>query len=320
MYRNARDEPVDGASIGKVLHKLNQYVYQKDVHNFEEAHKAACNAQKQYNKVLTELSLRKSKLAWLHEEQKKLKFDSGRQESLKNAADLKAKINTTAWDLNIALKERKRLKRVTKVCLRNLAKNEEWINCLEKEIKNCGDMITYLLNKIHLFDAITAQREMDQKTRDELFKERQKAITEFVHAMQDKTSALVEPNVIPESPLEKTKSISRGITELENEFSSRDDSSPRQKSHSIITLKGQELNAAQELIEKTAALKMIASIAGVDDYSKTSEIVKFFKQTEDLRKIKAEMEQRLERLKTELEHQRQTLKVMFCSVKRCEPY
>jgi len=317
MYRNARDEPVDGANIGKVLQKLGQFVLEKDIHDFEEAKKMVCKTQKEYNIIVTTLQQRQAKLKWLKEEQTKLKFDAGRQESLKNAADLKNRIKDTKKELNEALKEQKRLEMIHTVCLRNLAKNEEWINCLEREIKNCGDMITYLTNKIHLFYAIANQREMDQKTREELFKERDKAITEFVKAMQDKASAFGEsPNHENDSSIEKNRSHSPGVEELENEFGNKNENSDSpgrrmQTKNAIMSMKRQDGDVNSQLMEKTAALKMIASIAGVEDYTKTAEIVKFFKQTEELRRIKNEMENKLLDLKTVAEEQKKILFVFF---------
>ena len=217
----------------------------------------------------------------MKEEEKKSKTDIGRNESLKNAADLKIKIKEAMKDLNESLKEQKRLEMIHTVCMRNLAKNEEWINCLEKEIHSSAEMITYLNNKVHLTGALLQQRETDQKTREELFKEREEALGEFVGAMQIKTNALAET---PASEDTTHKTESPGLSELNQEFS-QEDPSPRhnqQQKATILSLKMQESAAAAEVIEKSTALRIIASTAGVDDPSKTNEIVKFFKQTEEL--------------------------------------
>ncbi len=233
---------------------------------------------------------KEQRLLHLREEQKRSKIDSKRNESLKNEADLKAKKRETKRDLTEALKEQKRLEMVHTVCLRNLAKNEEWINCLEQEIKSCGEMIAYLEDKIHLSVATQAQRETEQKTREELFRERQGAIQQFVGAMRDKTAALSESPAVPaileagngaSSQDEPNWSGSFRIEEVKRE-STEEDVSPKSRRSHLASLKIQESDAGEELAGKLAALRTVATIAGVDDPAKTEEIVKYFKQTEEL--------------------------------------
>lgn len=245
----------------------------------------------------------------LKEELKKFKHDTKRTKGLKNVADLDAKINEEEQKKISLIKEQERLEMIKMVCSRNLAKNDEWINCLEREIKNCGDMIVYLDDKINGSHSKSSQKDDSEKLTNDLFQERRQKFDEFFEAMREKTAAL-KPGMGRDDIIDTHKNSSENNSERDDLFF-QSDVSPSHRGmmikSSVNNLKLQQETLENKKTEGLSALKVLMRISGVDDPSKTAEMLKFAKQTEDLEKVKQMLEKKLNELKAELKNQEDIL-------------
>lgn len=64
-------------------------------------------------------------------------------------------------------------------------------------------------------------------------------------------------------------------------------------SATLSSLKNQESAAVATAIDKLSSLKVIMTIAGVDDPGKTGDIIKYLKRTEELEVLKQNLENKL---------------------------